>query len=80
MWILGGYVNTACYMVAPSCVDVHHKAAANGLLAITYQTAHCTGLVVATVIAATLFGGFSPISGMFGVLVSSGACCLVEST
>ena len=61
MWVLGGYVNTACYMVAPSCVEVHHKAAANGLLAITYQTAHCTGLIVATVIAATLFGGFSPI-------------------
>ena len=60
-WVLGGFVNTSSYMVAPSCVAAHHKAAANGLLAITYQSAHCTGLIVATVVAAALFGGFGPL-------------------
>ena len=56
MWVIGGMVNTCSYMVAPTCCEPHHKAAANGLLAIAYQTAHCTGLVAATVISATVFG------------------------
>ncbi|KAK9906401.1 hypothetical protein WJX75_001248 [Coccomyxa subellipsoidea] len=61
MWILGGYVNTCSYVLAPACVDPHLKATANGVLAITYQTAHCTGLILATIIAAVLFGGIAPI-------------------
>lgn len=56
MWIIGGLVNTCAYMLAPTLVDPHHKAAANGLLAITYQSAHCTGLVAATAIMAAVFG------------------------
>ena len=39
MWVIGGMVNTCSYMVAPTCCEPHHKAAANGLLAIAYQTA-----------------------------------------
>lgn len=61
MWILGGYVNTCSYVLAPACVEPHLKATANGVLAITYQTAHCTGLVLATIITAALFGGIAPI-------------------
>lgn len=61
MWVLGGYVNTCSYVLAPACVEPHLKATANGVLAITYQTAHCTGLVLATIITAALFGGIAPI-------------------
>ena len=57
MWVIGGMVNTCSYVVAPTLVEPHHKAAANGLLAITYQTAHCSGLVAAIAIAAAVFGG-----------------------
>ena len=56
MWVIGGMVNTCAYVVAPRLVEPHHTAAANGLLAITYQTAHCTGLVAATAISAAVFG------------------------
>lgn len=56
MWVIGGIVNTCCYVVAPTCVEPHHKAAANGLLAIFYQSAHCTGLIAATAISGLVFG------------------------
>ena len=55
LWAVAGFLNTCCYIVAPLVVAPQHKATANGLLAITYQTAHCFGLVIAVILEAALF-------------------------
>ena len=58
---MGGYINTCSYVAAPRCVPPHLKAATNGLLAIAYQTSHCTGLVLGILVVHLVFGGLSPI-------------------
>ena len=55
LWAAAGYLNTCSYIVAPLVVAPQHKATANGLLAIVYQSAHCFGLVLAVVLEAVLF-------------------------
>lgn len=59
-WLVGGYVNTGAYSLAPRLVRPHLRAAANGLLAITYQVAHTSGLLAALALALALFGGLGP--------------------
>lgn len=43
-------------VLAPRLVQPHLKPTAAGLMAITYQTAHFLGLVIATVAALLLYG------------------------
>ncbi len=50
------YINTMANMLAPRLVQPHLKATAAGLMAITYQTAHFLGLVIATMAAILLYG------------------------
>jgi len=59
-WAVGGYVNTGAYSLAPRLVRPQLRAAANGLLAITYQVAHTSGLLAALALALALFGGLGP--------------------
>ncbi len=53
-------MNTGAYSLAPRLVRPQLRAAANGLLAITYQVAHTSGLLAALALALALFGGLGP--------------------
>lgn len=53
-------MNTGAYSLTPSLVRPHLRAAANGLLAITYQVAHTSGLLAALALALAMFGRLGP--------------------
>lgn len=57
MFLLNGYVNTNA-MMAPKTMPPHQKATAAGILAVTYQSAHCAGLILGTGIVLAFLGGF----------------------
>lgn len=56
LWFVAGYLNTCAYVAAPQCVPTAQKPMANALLALASQIAHCTGLVLAVVLAFSLYG------------------------
>lgn len=56
VWTVGGYINTMANVLAPRLVPPHLKPTAAGLMAITYQTSHFMGLLIATLSALLLYG------------------------
>lgn len=50
------YINTMANVLAPRLVPPHLKPTAAGLMAITYQTSHFMGLLIATLSALLLYG------------------------
>jgi hypothetical protein len=54
--LLGGYLNTCSNILAPSLVDSALVPRASALLALIFQVAHFTGLLLAVLLAWCLYG------------------------
>ncbi|KAF8061140.1 hypothetical protein HT031_004601 [Scenedesmus sp. PABB004] len=59
LWLLGGYINTLAYIIAPGLVPPAAVPAASALMAFTHQVAHILGLAAATGLALALYGDIS---------------------
>ena len=58
LWLINGAVNSNSYILVPRLVTGSQKATAAGILAMTYQIAHVTGLLMGVAIVFLELNGF----------------------
>lgn len=59
LWLINGAVNSNSYILVTRLVSNSQKATAAGILAMTYQMAHVTGLIFGVAIVFLEFNGFA---------------------